>query len=123
MKRVMIIDKDSNVTHLAKDTLENLGYDVVSCNNADQAYQKLETETFDLVITDIFLGNEDGLQIISKIASDSKDTKTLAMSGNQHATSRQYLNLATQVGANDVICKPLNDSELIVKVEELIGKG
>ena len=70
MSRLLIVDDESNIRQLYSLMLSEEGYDVEAAASASEAEQKLIDNNFDLVLLDIKLKNENGLDLLQKIARD-----------------------------------------------------
>ncbi len=65
-ERILIVDDEENLVALFKRILQKEGYEVQCASSGEEALEKLETEWFDLVITDLKMPGMDGLELLSK---------------------------------------------------------
>jgi CheY-like chemotaxis protein len=72
MMKILIVDDEINVRKLYSEELESEGYRTVSASNVREALEKVEQEEPDLVILDIKLGEESGIEALMKIARQRK---------------------------------------------------
>lgn len=79
---------------------------------------ELRGTPIDLVITDIFMPDQEGLETIAALRREYTDLKIIAITGGD----RQYLRIATLMGASAGFSKPFSDAQLLLKVKELIGE-
>ncbi len=70
MARLLIIDDEGDIRHLYAAELEDEGYEVCATGNSSEALELLRTREFDLVILDIQLDQESGLELLQKIARE-----------------------------------------------------
>jgi CheY-like chemotaxis protein len=104
MARVLMVDDSEVVLEIAKDLLLEAGHDVLAYNSSRQALQQLRTETFDLIITDIYMPDADGLEVIRESKRITPQTPIIAMSG---MTGRMnMLKVAQHLGACSTVMKP-----------------
>ena len=85
--------------------------------SGEEALQKIEKETFDLVLTDLKMPKMDGLQLITEIAKSKPEILTVLMTG--HGTIDSALEAMKQ-GASDYLTKPLNLDELIIRIRKVL---
>ena len=117
MSRILIIEDDLQMLEMLRHSLKREGYDVIGTLNGDEAmmlYQKME---FDLIITDLFLPDTQGLEIILKLRKEG-NLKIIAISG-----ALASLELARRMGAHYSFAKPFSLNELSTAVKELLSEN
>ncbi len=70
MSRILVVDDESSIRLLYSEELTEEGYEVVTAGNATEAGEKLLNDTFDLIVLDIKLKNESGLDLLQKIVNE-----------------------------------------------------
>jgi DNA-binding NtrC family response regulator len=70
MAHLLVIDDEGDIRHLYAAELEDEGHTVVTCGNRSDAMEQLRHQTFDLVILDIQLDQESGLELLQQIARE-----------------------------------------------------
>ena len=70
MARLLVIDDEGDIRHLYAAELEDEGYEVCTAGNSGEALDLLRSREFDLVILDIQLDQESGLELLQKIAGE-----------------------------------------------------
>lgn len=70
MKKLLVVDDESNIRLLYRQELADEGYDVTTAATAVEAVGHLEGKTFDLVVLDIKLKNESGLDLLQRIVKE-----------------------------------------------------
>lgn len=73
MARLLVVDDESSIRLLYAQELADEGYDVVTAGSAAEAAEKLQEAEFDLVVLDIKLKNESGLDLLQKIVKERSD--------------------------------------------------
>jgi DNA-binding NtrC family response regulator len=73
MKKLLVVDDESNIRRLYSQELSEEGYQVVTAATASEAVEKLTESNFDLVVLDIKLKNESGLDLLQKIVKERHD--------------------------------------------------
>jgi len=118
-KRILIIDDDPHTRMLLGLMLE--GYDIAEAENGEKGLRAHRENPADLVITDIIMPDKEGIETIRELKQDWPELKIIAVSAGGYAEPKDYLELATLVGADDTIRKPVEPDELIGAVRKLIG--
>lgn len=116
---ILYIEDSLSQAALVVDSLESQGHELIHFSRADQALEAFSKNSYDLVLTDIFLeGSLTGLDLIKTIRKDDNNkTPILAMSAKND--TQQTLELLRS-GANDYVAKPIIQEELIVRAQNLI---
>lgn len=108
----MIVENDSaSATQIARMLLK-CGHEVIM---AEELYCLDEIKAqgrVDMVITDIFLNNASGLQIVLDVKGYDPGIKVVAMSGGGPSISTDYLDYAMEFGADAVVRKPLDEANV-----------
>jgi two-component system cell cycle response regulator DivK len=115
-KKVLIAEDSSVIQNLAKKILQFQNYEITAVKNGQQVIDKMENETFDVIVMDINMPVMDGMQCAEKIRqrNDEKaNTPIIAISGNAKNYTREDFD---RVGINEYLQKPLNFDELVEKV-------
>ncbi len=120
MKRILVIDDDEQVRVLIRLALERAGYEARDASNGEDGLALHRKEPFDLIITDIFMPEKEGLETIRELRQDFPDLKIIAISGGGNIGELAYLGLAKSLGAMRTIAKPFNIKELVHVVKELL---
>lgn len=111
LKKILIVDDEETLTFSLYQAFIKAPYDceVVTVSSGEEALEKLEEGSFDLVITDIAMPGIDGLELLSIIKSRFPDTKVIIITayGTDEREERAY-----KIGAEKYIEKPFDISEL-----------
>ncbi len=70
MTKILVVDDESSIRLLYSEELTEEGYEVITASNAVEAGEKLENDNFDLMVLDIKLKNESGLDLLQKIVKE-----------------------------------------------------
>ncbi|MCK4536506.1 MAG: response regulator [Desulfuromonadales bacterium] len=73
MARLLVIDDEGDIRHLYAAELEDEGYEVATAGDSSAAISLLDSQAFDLVILDIQLDQESGLELLQKITQKKED--------------------------------------------------
>ncbi len=123
MKRIIIIDDDADMRALLRMALEKSGYEVIDLEGGLNLMTYLENQPVDLVITDIFMPDKNGMEIIKECREFSKDLKIIAITAGGDLVPGEFLKEpAKRIGANHTLSKPFDYKEIIDVVKSLIGE-
>lgn len=121
--RIMVIDDDDQMRVLLRQVMEWAGYEVVEAEDGREGMQIQRRQPADLVITDLIMPEQEGLETISLLRKEFPQTKIIAISGGGRIGPEAYLPAAQELGADRVFSKPFDVRELAGAVKELLGHG
>lgn len=114
---ILVVEDEPGVRDFVRRGLISGGYQVSVAEDGQQALEILETEPFDLMITDIVMPGLDGIALALKAAKDLPNLKILLMTG--YSTERQRAhNLEALV--HTVLAKPFSLKDLLQTVEHAL---
>lgn len=120
-KRILIIDDDLAVRDTLIAILEDRGYEVVTAVNGQEGLAVFRSERPDLLVTDIVMPVKEGLQTIREIREERPDMKIIAISGGSRTERHDFLEIARQLGAWDVVVKPFDTEDFVARVARCLG--
>ncbi len=118
-ERILIVDDESNIRITLKTILEEEGYDCLVAASGKEAIEIMHENYVDLVITDIWMEEVDGIQLIEHMKKNKIDAEIIVISG--HATIELAVK-ATKKGAFDFLEKPLSFDKLILSVKNALDR-
>jgi YesN/AraC family two-component response regulator len=121
VKRILIIDDDFHVRDMLERLLRRAGYDSQLAENGVEALKMHRENPVDLVITDIIMPEKEGIEIISEFRRDYPSVKLIAISGGGRIGPANYLKMAKLLGAERTFAKPVDTSQLLSAIEELLA--
>lgn len=121
MALILITDDDSDLRSTLERLLKLRGHTVQAGCDGLEGAKLLAQNRYDLLITDIVMPNQEGLESIIQAHKRYPELKIIAMSGAGKTSTEVYLRVAKNVGANAVFQKPWNPKDMLAKVEELVG--
>jgi len=121
VSKILVIDDDVVVRTAMVQFLEDLGYDVVSAEDGQRGMRLFRSEKPDLVITDIIMPEQEGIQTIAEIRRERPDAKVIAVSGGGRVGNTDFLKIARQLGATDVIAKPVDPDDFAARIERCLS--
>ncbi len=120
MARILVIDDDDAIRFSLKLALEDADHQVEDAANGVEGMTRFRTNPADLVITDIFMPEKEGLETIDEIKRSYPQTKIIAMSGGGRMNPEDYLEIAKRVGADRSLFKPFDIQLLVATVDDLL---
>ncbi|MCZ6632774.1 MAG: response regulator [bacterium] len=96
------------------------GYEVVEASNAEDGLERFREDPVDLVVTDIFMPERGGLEVIRELRRDFPALKIIAISGVDVRDEIDMVALTTRYGADRALEKPLSQEQLLGAVKELL---
>jgi YesN/AraC family two-component response regulator len=123
VKRILIIDDDFHVRDMMERLLRRAGYDAQLAENGVEAVKMHQENPMDLLITDVIMPEKEGLEIITEFRRDYPSVKLIAISGGGRIGPANYLKMAKLLGAERTFAKPVDTSQLLSAIEELLAPG
>ena len=117
--KILIIDDERSIRRTLRDILEYEKYEVDDAEDGIQAIEKLENQTYDLILCDIKMPKMDGMEVLEK-ALEISDAPVVMISGHGNIETAVT---AIKKGAYDYIAKPLDLNRLLVTVRNALDKG
>ena len=120
MARILIIDDDDLTQSMLKIALEQQGHDVYQAFDGFQGIALIREEKFDLIITDIWMPETDGLEVIQRVHQEFPHSKILAISGGSNkCPGLEALTVARALGAKKLLRKPFGEQELLEAIDAI----
>jgi CheY-like chemotaxis protein len=121
MSRILVVDDNTSMREAICEMLRQAGYEAISVEHGRLAAQIHRNEPVDLIITDLFMPDTDGLEIIYHFRHEFPDVKIIAISGGGSRGLVELLSVAKRMGAQRALMKPFTWEDLFAAVQELIG--
>jgi CheY-like chemotaxis protein len=115
--RILIVDDEQGVRSFFKSVLERVGYEIKEASNGQQALKAIDNWFPDLVMTDLVMPEKEGLETIQTLRRVHPGIRLLAISG---AAGGRYLPVASHMGADGVLNKPVSPEDLVEKVASVL---
>jgi CheY-like chemotaxis protein len=126
--RILVIDDDDLVRSTVEAMLQTMGHEIVLASNGDQGLRQLEAGPVDLIITDVFMPQKEGIETLREMRRRGIKTAVIVMTGGPSVrldTHRRadvnYLQMAKTFGANATIQKPFSRQQLLAVVDEWLA--
>lgn len=121
MALIYAVEDDKNILEIEMFALKNSGYQIEGFEYARDFYKKLDERLPDLVLLDVMLPDEDGLEIVGKLRR-RPETRKLPVIMVTAKTSEIDKVKGLDVGADDYLTKPFGVMELIARVKAMLRR-
>lgn len=118
--KILVVDDDPGIRKVVRTMLEMAGYCVSVAANGKEAVAALQQEIYQVVLTDLVMPEQEGIETIKQIRRDFPEIKVIAMSG---AFGGDYLRIAGYLGAHATLTKPLRMTEVLRTIGETLAGG
>ena len=116
-KKILIVDDEEHIRDILSEFLTEQGFEVMDAPNGEVALDLFETNSFDLVITDIRMPKMNGLELLSVVKSRDNSNPVVLMTGYD-LSSNEISNCSYQ--ADGYVLKPFNLKQLLAYVHDLV---
>jgi len=117
--RVLIVDDEAAFAETVKEALERVGYECQVANSGKAGLRKIEAEDFDVILTDLRLGDMSGLELLRKARQEQPDAEVVVVTGHSDVKTAVE---AMQEGAANYLTKSGNLSELRTIVSKAVER-
>ena len=117
--KILVVDDDVELCEMLATYLANYGFMVYTANNSEEIELRISSSRIDLILLDIKLGNEDGIEICEKL----RDNHNVPIIFVSTLSSDQQRVAGYAVGADDYIAKPFNPELLLARVKAVLRRG
>ena len=122
MLRILIVEDEAHILRIMSLWLARNGYEILEAEDGAVALDEFQGWRPDLVLTDIYMPEMDGIEFIIHLQNLSPEVKVVAMSAGGSVTKHSLLKDARLLGAVDVIAKPFSDTELMDLLERVLNE-
>ena len=123
MAKILVIDDDPMVRDTVIQILEDKGHQVVSAEDGRRGVALFRSQRPNLVITDIIMPEQEGIQTILEIRRLEPKAKIIAISGGGRMGNADFLAIARRLGADHGLTKPFDPEELTDRVRVCLAGG
>jgi len=119
-KRILVVDDDEMMRAYLKELLLINDFKVTEAANGKLGLKEFRENTPDLVLTDIIMPEMEGISFIRELRAYNKDIPIIAMTGNVHGRMEEYLEISSQLSADEILRKPIKSQEFLDTINKLI---
>ena len=116
---ILVVDDDAALRTAISRALRGVGHVVREAANGAEALRSVRTAPPDLIITDIMMPDSDGIELIGAVRNIHPAVRIIAISGRAAFGDLDLLNLASMIGADATLTKPMSPDELLETVAKL----
>ncbi len=121
MANILLVEDSPEVSMTVREILDSAGHKVSEANNGTEALAQLKAGRFDLVVSDIWMPEMDGIALLKAIRGGGNAIPVVVISGGAPNAPLTYTApLASTFGANEVIYKPFEKRELLDAVKRAL---
>lgn len=120
MFKILIVEDDRELNKTVCSFLNHSGYEAVGCLNAIEAYDAMEEDLFDLIISDIMMPEMDGFEFAESVRALNENIPILFMTARDDIQSKQR---GFRIGVDDYMVKPIDLDELFLRIGALLRRA
>jgi two-component system phosphate regulon response regulator OmpR len=120
LRHILIVDDDPGVRSLLGQYMRDNGFVTTEASDANEARKALQMFVFDLIILDVMLPNESGIDFAKSLREVPSSMAILMLTAMEDAKSRI---LGLEAGADDYLTKPFEPEELLLRINKLIKRA
>ena len=120
MFKILVVEDDKDLNRTVCSFLNHNGYDAAGCLDANEAYDKLYADTFDLIVSDIMMPGVDGYEFAKNVRELNEDIPILFMTAREDIASKQR---GFRIGVDDYMVKPIDLDELFLRIGALLRRA
>ncbi len=120
MFKILVLEDDKDLNRTVCSFLNQSGYEVAGCLNANEAYDTMYGNTFDLIVSDIMMPEVDGFEFAKTVRSLNENIPILFMTARDDLASKQK---GYRIGIDDYMVKPIDLDELFLRIGALLRRA
>ena len=120
MVRILVVEDDVKLNQIVCTYLNDSGFQAKGCLSANEAYDEMYNNLYDLIISDIMMPEIDGFEFARSVRQVNKTIPILFMSAKDDLPSKQK---GFQLGIDDYMVKPVELDELVLRVRALLRRA
>ncbi len=117
---ILVVDDDAELRTMLRQNLERQHYRVESAGNGEEALDKITGDTYDLVLLDVMLPGDNGLEVLRQMRDMGLDTPVLMLTARGNVEDRVK---GLDLGADDYLAKPFSMAELLARIRAIFRRG
>lgn len=120
MIQILVVDDDIKLTQSVCTCLNDSGYEAKGCLSAEAAYEAMYSKMYNLIVSDIMMPGTDGFEFAETVRGLNKTIPILFISARDDLPSKKK---GFDLGIDDYMVKPIDFSELLMRVRELLRRA
>jgi CheY-like chemotaxis protein len=123
MAHILVIDDEPAMREAIQKMLVRAGHQVTLASNGKEGLAFAAASPPDLVVTDVFMPEKDGIETTIALRKGFPNVKIIAVSGGGRTSNFDFLEIAKSLGAHAVLQKPVRMADLLGHVTALLGSA
>lgn len=120
MFKLLVVEDDKDLNQTVCSFLNQSGYEAVGCLGANEAYDAMYNNTFDLIVSDIMMPGIDGFEFAKTVRELNENIPILFMTARDDFASKQR---GYRIGIDDYMVKPIDLDELFLRIGALLRRA
>ena len=120
MFKILVVEDEINLNKTVCSFLNHSGYEAIGCLNVNDAYDALEENVIDLIVSDIMMPGIDGFEFTTSVRELNEDIPILFMTARDDIASKQR---GFRIGVDDYMVKPIDFDELFLRIGALLRRA
>lgn len=120
MLKILIAEDDQELRQLFSHVLMKNGYQVTGVSNGQEALKELDSDYYDLIISDIMMPVVDGYELVRQLRADGNQTPVMMITARDAFDDMRQ---GFQSGSDDYLVKPVNVNEMVLRVGALLRRS
>lgn len=120
MFKILVVEDEINLNKTVCSFLNHSGYEAIGCLNVNDAYDALEENVIDLIVSDIMMPGIDGFEFATSVRELNEDIPILFMTARDDIASKQR---GFRIGVDDYMVKPIDFDELFLRIGALLRRA
>lgn len=120
MFKILVVEDDKDLNRTVCSFLNHSGYEAIGCLKVEDAYDTLEKEIFDMIVSDIMMPDIDGFEFAENVRALNESIPILFMTARDDIASKQR---GFRIGVDDYMVKPIDLDELILRIGALLRRA
>ena len=120
MFKILVVEDDKELNKTVCSFLNHSGYQSVGCLNANDAYDALYENMFDLIVSDIMMPGIDGFEFARSVRELNEEIPILFMTARDDIASKER---GFRIGVDDYMVKPIDLDELFLRIGALLRRA
>lgn len=120
MFRILVVEDDAALNQTVCAYLRRQGYEAVGCMDAQQAYDALYGQLFDVIISDIMMPSTDGFEFAETVRELNQEIPILFMTARDDISAKQR---GFRIGIDDYLVKPVDLDELVLRIGAVMRRA
>ena len=121
-RKVLVVDDEIHIVHVVAIKLRNNGYEVITANNGEEAFELAQQENPDIIVTDYQMPVMSGLELVKELRENeiTKSIPVILLTARSFAISKEEQN---DLQISTCLSKPFSPRELLGDIEDVLHKN